>query len=229
MTCSAAQTLPGWYGKVPSLGDFASRRLPDGFVNIWDEWLERSLARLQQSRGNARCEFAVHRFWIGPRLLSAASWAGVIAPSFDRVGRRFPLTIAAPLAPEPSSLAAALNAPDWYAAMEDLARRTVEHRLPVEQMEQELAHAAAAVSVGIASGESAEALAAELLRSLTPMPQCADTDRTATGMGNCSVWWQGDANEPARFLCVPALPEDDAFAALIADETLHPPVAAGQG
>ena len=32
-----AQTLiPGWYGKIPSLGDFASRRLPQSFVAAWD-------------------------------------------------------------------------------------------------------------------------------------------------------------------------------------------------
>ena len=35
--------LPGWYGKMPNLGDFASRRLPSRFIVPWDDWLQRSL------------------------------------------------------------------------------------------------------------------------------------------------------------------------------------------
>ena len=31
--------VPGWFGKLPGLGDFASRRLPDTFVAAWDRWL----------------------------------------------------------------------------------------------------------------------------------------------------------------------------------------------
>src|SRR5262249_35940975 len=32
--------IPGWYGKLPSLGDFASRRLPVEFVKAWDSCLQ---------------------------------------------------------------------------------------------------------------------------------------------------------------------------------------------
>ena len=34
---------PGWFGKIPSLGDFASRRLPPTFVKPWDQWLSAEL------------------------------------------------------------------------------------------------------------------------------------------------------------------------------------------
>ena len=31
-------TVPGWYGKLPALGDFASRRLEPGWIAGWDGW-----------------------------------------------------------------------------------------------------------------------------------------------------------------------------------------------
>jgi type VI secretion system protein ImpM len=40
--------VPGWFGKLPSLGDFASRRLPDAFVSRWDRWLQGGLARARE-------------------------------------------------------------------------------------------------------------------------------------------------------------------------------------
>jgi type VI secretion system protein ImpM len=203
--------VPGWYGKLPSLGDFASRRLPDEFIHTWDEWLQLGLAQLQSSDHADGRDVALHRFWVAPRLLSDASWAGVLAPSVDRVGRRFPLTIAAPLAPQPLSLAAALAAPAWYAAIEGVARRCVEAKLPVAQLERELAEAAAAVSLHTPQASKADALAAELLQSLP----AAGNGPASVDAAACSVWWQGDPEERARFLCVPALPVDAAFALLL--------------
>ena len=34
----------GFYGKLPSHGDFLRRRVSDGFVGVWDAWLQESLA-----------------------------------------------------------------------------------------------------------------------------------------------------------------------------------------
>ena len=31
-----SRAAAGWYGKLPTLGDFASRRLDNDFVDIWD-------------------------------------------------------------------------------------------------------------------------------------------------------------------------------------------------
>ncbi|MGS0758915.1 type VI secretion system-associated protein TagF, partial [Roseateles sp. GG27B] len=38
-----SHTIPGWYGKLPSLGDFASRRLNPDFIEDWDVWLATGL------------------------------------------------------------------------------------------------------------------------------------------------------------------------------------------
>jgi type VI secretion system protein ImpM len=210
--------LPGWYGKLPSLGDFASRRLPDEFIHHWDEWLQLGLDQVRSSvHGHGR-DVALHRFWVGPRVLSDASWAGVLVPSVDRVGRRFPLTIAAPLEAHPLSLATALAARSWYAAIEGVARRCVDEKLSLGQFERELADAAA-VPLPAQDASRAAALAAELLS----LPEDgADMSSAETDAG--SVWWQGEAKERGQFLRVPALPLDEAFATLAA-----PPSATSAG
>ena len=101
-------SVAGWYGKLPSMGDFASRRLPADFVEIWDEWLASGLAAWRDTDDRWLQAYLASPPWcfvLGPRLLGARrglpvagpSWAGVLMPSVDRVGRYFPLTIASPL------------------------------------------------------------------------------------------------------------------------------------
>ena len=92
---------PGWFGKLPFLGDFASRRLPDSFIKPWDEWLQPGLAAARDATGERWLDlyltFPVWRFVIPAGLLGDANWIGVLLPSVDRVGRCFPLTICEPV------------------------------------------------------------------------------------------------------------------------------------
>ncbi len=89
----------GAFGKIPSLGDFFRLDLPRGFVEPWDAWLQAALLRARESLGEA---------WNG-RYMSAPIWrfslpagqagpqaiSGVLMASVDRVGRQYPLTLAA--------------------------------------------------------------------------------------------------------------------------------------
>ena len=45
--------IPGWYGKLPSLGDFASRRLEADFIEPWDLWLGEGLQAQRDAFGEA--------------------------------------------------------------------------------------------------------------------------------------------------------------------------------
>lgn len=87
----------GWFGKLPMLGDFASRRLPEAFIRPWDDWLQASLAAAKDATGERWLDlyltFPVWRFVIPAGLAGDAGWVGVLLPSVDRVGRCFPLTI----------------------------------------------------------------------------------------------------------------------------------------
>lgn len=212
---SSPVEVPGWYGKLPSLGDFASRRLPDAFVHAWDDWLQHGLAEAQAWREAADRDIVPHRFWVGPRVLSDSSWVGVLAPSKDRVGRRFPLTIAAPLAADTAGLASALAARRWYAVMEDVARRAPQAQLALGDLESELTAAAAAASPSAEAGPGDQQLAAEVLRTSTAAGNRSRAGATSLHSPQCSVWWRGDAAERSQFLCVAALPMQEAFAWLL--------------
>jgi len=92
---------PGFYGKVPAIGDFVSRHLSRDFIDFWDQWLQ---AALESSRTNLGDEWLqyylvspIWRFILSSGTCQENAWAGVLMPSVDKVGRYFPMTIAVPL------------------------------------------------------------------------------------------------------------------------------------
>lgn len=122
-----ASNAPGWFGKLPVLGDFATRRLPQDFVAAWDAWLQRGMTYSQEHLGSAWLDAfltaPVWRFVLGAHTLDNRPWAGVVLPSVDRVGRYFPLTVCAPI-PDLSFSGPALHALEqWADTLEACARQ----------------------------------------------------------------------------------------------------------
>lgn len=82
--------VAGFFGKLPSIGDFVERGLPPAFRRSWDHWLTTHIA--PRARAGARFPQGGLRF----KLVSGGTTAGgVILPSRDSVGRVFPLTLLA--------------------------------------------------------------------------------------------------------------------------------------
>ena len=133
--------LPGWYGKLPHLGDFASRRLPEAFIGGWDAWLRHALAHSREALGPRWLQgylvAPIVRFWLAPGLLGDTSWTGLLMPSIDRVGRHFPLAVAQP----DVALARAQAASGWFEALDAAMRRALDVDFTVEDLEQALAQA----------------------------------------------------------------------------------------
>lgn len=115
---------PGWYGKLPSLGDFASRRLPQPFLSAWDNWLQHAIAQSREQLGarwlDAYLSSHIWRFILAPGSLLPGLWAGVLLPSVDRVGRYFPLTLCAEFGSLQGIDSAVLEA--WFSSLETAAR-----------------------------------------------------------------------------------------------------------
>jgi len=89
--------LPGWFGKLPGMGDFAHRRLPESFRSVWDPWLQRGLARLRDRHADWTSHYLEAPVWcfaLGPQVVGEGAWIGVLMPSVDGVGRYFPFTLA---------------------------------------------------------------------------------------------------------------------------------------
>lgn len=190
-----------WYGKLPSLGDFASRRVPDAFVQAWDEWLQRGMAHARAQLGDdawlARYLVApIRRFWLAPQLLDDTAWAGLLMPSVDRVGRHFPLTLLAPGA----GLAQAIAAHEWFAQLDATARRVLDTEYTVEAFEEALA---AFEPLPLEADDESTRLASTLLQSGGEAGTCG------------SVWWCGNADEASQFRCFAALPSAAASVSLL--------------
>ena len=90
----------GFFGKLPSHGDFVRRRVADDFVAGWDAWLQGCLAHSRETLGDAWLDTyltsPVWRFALAPAVCGGAAVAGLVVPSVDRVGRYFPLTVVWP-------------------------------------------------------------------------------------------------------------------------------------
>ena len=109
----------GFFGKLPSKGDFVQAGLPRGFVEAWDGWMQDRLSAARAQLGPAWLglwmEAPIWRFALGAGQCGAAAMTGLWMPSVDRVGRHFPLTVAAPTL-----------APEWLDAAEPVALAAVE-------------------------------------------------------------------------------------------------------
>jgi type VI secretion system protein ImpM len=114
----------GFFGKIPSRGDFVRRALPASFVTPWDRWLQAGIAGSQETLGDDWLEVyltsPVWRFALCAHLVGEAAAAGVLIPSVDAAGRYFPFTIASllPAGPTPIEIRAQAT---WFDAAEGLA------------------------------------------------------------------------------------------------------------
>jgi len=133
---------PGIYGKLQSHGDFVSRRLPQGFVGPWDEWLQDGIAQsrnvLESAWAEVYEEAPVWRFLLPGGVCGDEAWAGIVQPSVDRVGRYFPLTIAAPLPPELDIVATFVAAGPWYEAIEREAAAAFDESPSLDELDDAL-------------------------------------------------------------------------------------------
>lgn len=130
----------GYYGKIPAHGDFVRSRADVSFVATWDAWLQDSLAA-------SRAELAAHweqayqnapiwRFCFGPKICGPHPMIGVMMPSQDRVGRRFPLTVFHPV---PHCVApTALDMEPFMTKLEDIALLTLTEQSDKSQLSARL-------------------------------------------------------------------------------------------
>lgn len=133
-----ANPLPSWYGKLPSLGDFASRRLEPLFIEPWDCWLAAGLASwrevdaawLERYLGAPPLRFALGA---GVPFEHSPGYTGVLMPSVDRVGRYFPLTVVRPRGLHQDQVPAA-----GLQALEEVAVSALQGDWSVERFETEL-------------------------------------------------------------------------------------------
>lgn len=124
---------PGWFGKLPGAGDFAHRRMPHALRTVWDDWLHDGLADLR-SRHQGWVEpyltAPVWCFLLAPGVADDSAWMGAMAPSVDRIGRYYPISVFAPLEGNPSI---------WWKAAQHVLLQALEDDANAEHFERLIA------------------------------------------------------------------------------------------
>ncbi|MEM6372378.1 MAG: type VI secretion system-associated protein TagF [Pseudomonadota bacterium] len=89
----------GAFGKFPGMGDFLRVGLPVGFVQAWDTWLQQGLVdireQLSEAWTDAYMSAPIWRFTLPAGAAGEHAVSGILMASVDRVGRQYPLTLAA--------------------------------------------------------------------------------------------------------------------------------------
>ncbi|HEY0857652.1 MAG TPA: type VI secretion system-associated protein TagF [Albitalea sp.] len=142
---NVAAAVPGWFGKLACLGDFASRRLPGDFMRACDGWLssgiETSRVQLGERWLDTYLTSPVWRFAWAPGVVDAQWWFGVLMPSVDNVGRYFPLLVALPREQAPHDGEALARLEQWFDEVSDAALATLHPGATLARFEAAL-HAA---------------------------------------------------------------------------------------
>jgi type VI secretion system protein ImpM len=226
----------GFYGKLPSHGDFLRRRLPDAFVAPWDAWLQDCMAASRASLDGRWLDVfltsPVWRFVCAPGACGPLAMVGVLAPSVDRAGRYFPLTLAAPLPSWGNVLAAARLAAPFFARAERLIVETLgAERVDLQAFDagtRELAFDVAPVAAGphvVLHGAAADLLDAEMPAWQLSLPSSAGmadafeqllAQRLGRGFDPVVLWWsEGSSLVEPSSLVTRGLPSPQRFAALL--------------
>lgn len=133
----------GAFGKMPSVGDFFRINLPTGFVSAWDAWIQNAMLEAQEMFGAAwdahYMSAPIWRFSLAAGLSGPQKMLGVLMPSVDRVGRRFPLTLAAVVTtPGPAQLDH-FSEDALFSRLEDVALDALDDAMTRDDLEQKLA------------------------------------------------------------------------------------------
>lgn len=230
---TATPPIPGWYGKLPTLGDFASRRLEPTFIDPWDAWLAEGIAALRAQAESTWLDHylasPVWRFMLMPGVIGLDTpVAGVLMPSVDRVGRYFPLTLAAPLTTTPQSAAEVEHVQAWLHQLDDTAADALHEDWSIDQLESTLERMPLGLNATSAVPPGADALSSVIQGQVlhTALPLSNRHDLSALIAHSAAVqwqaaaqglafWWAETAEGAPRSLVSRGLPRGDGFAALL--------------
>ncbi|GAA4346880.1 hypothetical protein GCM10023165_31720 [Variovorax defluvii] len=192
---------PGWFGKLPGMGDFAQRRMPVEFRDLWDRWLQAGLGRMRSRRPDWTERYLRAPLWcfvLGEGVIGGRSWLGVMMPSVDGVGRYFPFTLAAELVSSRTALEGEVLARTqrWWMLAAQAALEGLEHDFDALRFDERLRGLFEGYADALGEGEAGEH------RPLA-LPEVGH-----------SLWFTDPVAERGPGMTSQGLPQDDQFEAL---------------
>jgi type VI secretion system protein ImpM len=217
----------GYYGKLPSRGDFLSRRLPHDFLEVWDRWIQEAFVSSRSQLGEEwlGCYLTspAWRVVMGAGALADKAFAAVVIPSVDRVGRYYPFLIACQLRDSHNALALSGQEQLWFVGAEQLALEALDEAIAIDELDARI------LALGMPD-------AASLMTSDPPRPKTAtfwrfpisSVDRVSDAFPGLTaalfsrvfpvftLWWtEGSEHVKPSFLACPGLPPPASYSALL--------------
>jgi type VI secretion system protein ImpM len=213
----------GFFGKVTSHGDFVSRRLPRSFQNAWDGWVQAGLQESRQALGQGWLptwlDSPIWRFALAPGVCGEDGWAGLLMPSVDRVGRHFPLTLAARWPGQAALLDCVTLHDPWFGRLEELALSSLRDDFSLTAFDAALwALESPAGDAGAPLQAPAGTVIARDCGPLHPPSASVELLRavTAAALHGQALWWTDGSPRIAPCLLVcRGMPAPAAFTALL--------------
>ncbi len=223
------QALPGWYGKLPFLGDFAGRRLPSSFVRTWDDWLQSVIYGARSLLGEAWLErylqSPIWHFCLAPGVCGNNAWFGLLMSSVDRANRHFPFTLAHGVVPEALHDLPLGSITAWLNALEAEAIAMLDLDGSVQALEDRLASFAPPEALDDTRPRIAENLASFFDRpvhvhaSEVPalLAALANESTRSGGASAISLWWSSadDQGQGAMVWACHGLPSAEGYSAML--------------
>lgn len=132
----------GAFGKITALGDFFQTGLGRPFVSSWDAWLQHGMiaakSALQDRWQDCYLSAPIWRFTLAGGVVCPDPMMGVMMPSVDRVGRFFPLTLAAPIKGNTCISVSHLTATACFEQLETIALSSLNGEMDRQALERNL-------------------------------------------------------------------------------------------
>jgi type VI secretion system protein ImpM len=131
----------GFYGKLPGAGDFVRRRLPSTFIDSWDRHFQRAIEtgrrELDGAWSDAWWQGPAWRFMLPAQVCGNDAWTGLIGPATDRLGRAFPMVLAARCTA--GDVSGVLGNAAWFDALERVYASAQREAVSVETFDARVA------------------------------------------------------------------------------------------
>jgi type VI secretion system protein ImpM len=132
-----AEQSAGYFGKIPSRGDFVSAGLASAVVRTWDRFVSAALVAskvaLAERWSDIWLEAPVWRFALPAAMCGPVPLMGLWMPSVDQAGRQFPLMICAGCPAATPEQMVRHGAP-WLDLAEDAGRAAIADDLTPERL-----------------------------------------------------------------------------------------------
>lgn len=222
MNTSAVQNQFGYFGKLPTFGDFIHQLLPQDFANSFHAWLQQAMAAARGRLGDdflpAYLNCPAWKFALKAGVCGEQPVAGVTIPSVDRVGRYFNFTLATVLEPGANPLAYVLGNNKGFAELENTALDILEADCTKEDLEMRVRGVAPRFdSVDAASARVENEPSALVLTMDRPLPfagrAAALMDQLlARDLGSYGVWWSGQQGQDSgQMILSRGMPADETY------------------